>query len=92
MEFEPPLKLVPPLGHVRKDEELHETFIEILPEFRGGAIDGLREGGDWIKLVLWFHESDTPARRRVLKVHPTATQRTRSLEFSRRAHLTDRTR
>lgn len=66
MEFEP-LKIVP-LGYVRKDEELHETFIEILPEFRG-AIDGLREG-DWIKLVLWFHESDTPARRRVLKVHP----------------------
>ncbi len=63
MNFEP-LKLVP-VGYVRKDKG---TFIEILPGF-WGATDGLREG-DWIKLVLWFHESDTPAGRRVLKVHP----------------------
>lgn len=66
MDFEP-LKIVP-VGYVRKDEELNETFIEILPEFRE-AIDGLHEG-DWIKLVLWFHESDTPARWSILKVHP----------------------
>ncbi|WP_297466445.1 tRNA (N6-threonylcarbamoyladenosine(37)-N6)-methyltransferase TrmO [Thermococcus sp.] len=66
MKFEP-LKILP-VGHVRKNEELQETYIEILPEFRE-AVDGLRNG-DWIKLVLWFHESDTPVRRRVLKVHP----------------------
>lgn len=66
MEFEP-FKIIP-LGYVRKDEGLHETFIEILPEFRE-AIEGLREG-DWIKLVLWFHLSDTPEKRGTLKVHP----------------------
>ncbi|WP_188203153.1 tRNA (N6-threonylcarbamoyladenosine(37)-N6)-methyltransferase TrmO [Thermococcus camini] len=63
MNFEP-FKLVP-VGYVRKDGE---TFIEILPEFRE-AMDGLAEG-DWIKLILWFHASDTPERRNVLKVHP----------------------
>ncbi|WP_198300163.1 tRNA (N6-threonylcarbamoyladenosine(37)-N6)-methyltransferase TrmO [Thermococcus siculi] len=66
MTFEP-LKITP-VGYVRKNDELHEVFIEILPEFKA-AMDGLREG-DWIKLVLWFHESDTPERRRILKVHP----------------------
>ncbi|MDV3103590.1 tRNA (N6-threonylcarbamoyladenosine(37)-N6)-methyltransferase TrmO [Thermococcus waiotapuensis] len=66
MEFEP-LKLFP-VGYVRKDERLQETFIEILPEFLE-AVEGLRED-DWIKLILWFHRSDTPEGRRVLKVHP----------------------
>ena len=66
MEFEP-FKVVP-VGYMRKNEKLQETYIEILPEFWSAA-EGLREG-DWIKLVLWFHESDTPARRGVLKVHP----------------------
>ena len=66
MGFEP-FKIAP-VGYIRKNEELQETFVEILPEFLE-AVDGLRNG-DWIKLVLWFHESDTPARRRVLKVHP----------------------
>jgi len=66
MTFEP-FKIVP-VGYVRKDDELHEVFIEILPEFKD-AMDGLREG-DWIKLVLWFHGSDTPERRKILKVHP----------------------
>ncbi|WP_461866703.1 tRNA (N6-threonylcarbamoyladenosine(37)-N6)-methyltransferase TrmO [Thermococcus sp.] len=63
MKFEP-FKLVP-VGYVRKDGE---TFIEILPEF-SGALHGLNEG-DWIKLILWFHASDRPERRSVLKVHP----------------------
>jgi tRNA-Thr(GGU) m(6)t(6)A37 methyltransferase TsaA len=66
MEFGP-LKLVP-VGYIRKDDGLHETFIEVLPEFTE-AMDDLREG-DWIKLLLWFHESDTPKRREILKVHP----------------------
>ncbi len=61
MDFEP-LKIVP-VGYVRKESG---TFIEILPEF-WEAVDGLREG-DWIKLVLWFHESEKA--RNVLKVHP----------------------
>jgi len=63
MKFEP-FKIVP-VGFVRKEPETH---IEILPEF-WEATEGLREG-DWVKLVLWFHESDTPARRKILKVHP----------------------
>ncbi|WP_297491149.1 tRNA (N6-threonylcarbamoyladenosine(37)-N6)-methyltransferase TrmO [Thermococcus sp.] len=63
MDFEP-FKVVP-VGYVRKDNS--ETFIEILPEFRE-AVDGLRED-DWIKLILWFHESEGP-RRKILKVHP----------------------
>ncbi|ASJ13013.1 tRNA (N6-threonylcarbamoyladenosine(37)-N6)-methyltransferase TrmO [Thermococcus thioreducens] len=63
MDFEP-FKLVP-VGYVRKNGE---TLIEIAPEFRE-ALDGLHEG-DWIKLILWFHASDTPERRNVLKVHP----------------------
>ncbi len=63
MNFEP-FKIVP-VGYVRKEPEMH---IEILPEFRE-ATEGLREG-DWVKLVLWFHESDTPEKRRTLKVHP----------------------
>ncbi|NJE02335.1 tRNA (N6-threonylcarbamoyladenosine(37)-N6)-methyltransferase TrmO [Thermococcus sp. JdF3] len=63
MNFEP-FKLVP-VGYVRKNGE---TFIEILPKF-SDAVHGLNEG-DWIKLILWFHASDTPGRRSVLKVHP----------------------
>jgi tRNA-Thr(GGU) m(6)t(6)A37 methyltransferase TsaA len=64
MELEP-FKVIP-VGYVRRGES--ETLIEILPDFRE-AMEGLREG-DWIKLILWFHGSDIPARRKVLKVHP----------------------
>ncbi|MDI3474805.1 MAG: hypothetical protein PWQ79_1257 [Thermococcaceae archaeon] len=71
MDFEP-FKIVP-VGYVRKDEGLHETFIEILPEFIE-ATEGLREG-DWIKLLLWFHLSDTPEKRSVFKVHPRGDPR-----------------
>lgn len=63
MDFEA-FKLIP-VGYVGKEGG---TFIEILPEFRE-ATEGLAEG-DWIKLVLWFHKSDRPEKRRVLKVHP----------------------
>ncbi|WP_297479829.1 tRNA (N6-threonylcarbamoyladenosine(37)-N6)-methyltransferase TrmO [Thermococcus sp.] len=65
MNFEP-FKILP-VGYIRKNEELQEVHIEILPEF-WEAVEGLREG-DWIKLVLWFHESEG-AKRKVLKVHP----------------------
>lgn len=57
---------ITPVGIVRKNDR--EVILEIFPEFRD-AIDGLHEG-DWIKLILWFHKSDTPEKRRVLKVHP----------------------
>ncbi|BAA30154.1 tRNA (N6-threonylcarbamoyladenosine(37)-N6)-methyltransferase TrmO [Pyrococcus horikoshii] len=63
MKFEA-FKIVP-VGYIRKEKNV---FIEILPEFREG-MEGLREG-DWIKLILWFHKSDTPELRRILKVHP----------------------
>ncbi|AFL95714.1 hypothetical protein CL1_1515 [Thermococcus cleftensis] len=59
-----PFKIIP-VGYVRKNGE---TFIEILQKFHE-AIDGLNEG-DWIKLILWFHKSDNPEKRSVLKVHP----------------------
>ncbi len=71
MNFEP-LKITP-VGFVRKEPETH---IEILPEF-WEATEGLREG-DWVKLVLWFHESDTPARRKILKVHPYGNPKNRA--------------
>ncbi|WP_456366178.1 tRNA (N6-threonylcarbamoyladenosine(37)-N6)-methyltransferase TrmO [Thermococcus sp.] len=57
---------VVPVGYVGKRDG--ETFIEILPEFRE-AMEGLQKG-DWIKLILWFHGSDVPAKRKILKVHP----------------------
>ncbi|WP_346766011.1 TrmO family methyltransferase [Thermococcus sp. M39] len=57
---------ITPVGIVRKDKV--ETILEIFPEFKD-AIDGLHEG-DWIKLILWFHKSDTPEKRQILKVHP----------------------
>ncbi|AEH25503.1 tRNA (N6-threonylcarbamoyladenosine(37)-N6)-methyltransferase TrmO [Pyrococcus yayanosii] len=63
MDFEP-FKLVP-IGVVRKG---NRTWLEIRPEFAEG-LNSLREG-DWIKLILWFHKSDTPEKRRTLKVHP----------------------
>ncbi|MCO6041291.1 tRNA (N6-threonylcarbamoyladenosine(37)-N6)-methyltransferase TrmO [Thermococcus alcaliphilus] len=55
-----------PIGQVHKDGE---TFLEIYPEF-AEALEGLNEG-DWIKLILWFHKSDTPEKRKTLKVHPS---------------------
>ncbi len=63
MEFEP-FKIVP-VGYVRGGPE---TYIEILPGF-WEATEGLTEG-NWIKLILWFHESDRPEKRKILKVHP----------------------
>ncbi|WP_048146747.1 tRNA (N6-threonylcarbamoyladenosine(37)-N6)-methyltransferase TrmO [Pyrococcus abyssi] len=57
-------KLIP-IGYIRKGAD---TFIEILPEFLD-AIEGLQDG-DWIKLILWFHKSDKPELRKILKVHP----------------------
>ncbi len=64
MHFEK-LKLVP-VGYVKTSDS--ETVIELLPDFTEAA-EGLQEG-DWIKLILWFHRSDTPGRRKVVKVHP----------------------
>ncbi|ANF22014.1 tRNA (N6-threonylcarbamoyladenosine(37)-N6)-methyltransferase TrmO [Thermococcus piezophilus] len=60
-----PFKIIP-VGMVRKENE--KTWLEIYPEF-SEAVEGLGKE-DWIKLILWFHESDTPERRSVLKVHP----------------------
>ncbi|MFA4647517.1 tRNA (N6-threonylcarbamoyladenosine(37)-N6)-methyltransferase TrmO [Pyrococcus kukulkanii] len=59
-----------PIGYIRKE---NGVFIEILPEFLE-AVDGLSEG-DWIKVIAWLHESDTPEKRKVLKVHPRGNPR-----------------
>ena len=55
-----------PVGVVRKGER--GDVLEIFPKFKDAA-DGLHEG-DFIKLILWFHKSDIPEKRRILKVHP----------------------
>ncbi|WP_297417347.1 tRNA (N6-threonylcarbamoyladenosine(37)-N6)-methyltransferase TrmO [Thermococcus sp.] len=54
-----------PIGYVKKE---NGTLVELLPEFIEG-LDGLKEG-NFVKLLLWFHLSDTPEKRRILKVHP----------------------
>ena len=54
-----------PIGYVKKE---NGTLIELLPEFIEG-LDGLEEGS-FVKLLLWFHLSDTPEKRKILKVHP----------------------
>jgi tRNA-Thr(GGU) m(6)t(6)A37 methyltransferase TsaA len=55
-----------PVGAVHKREDT--TWIEIFEPF-AEALLGL-EGFSHIQVLFWFHENDTAARRKTLKVHP----------------------
>lgn len=55
-----------PVGVVRKSEQA--TRIEIFGPY-SGALLGL-EGFSHIFVFFWFHENDTPDRRKTLRVHP----------------------
>ena len=57
---------VTPVGYIRKSGD--QAVIEILNEYRE-ALLGL-EGFSHIIVFSWFHKTDTPARRRTLRVHP----------------------
>jgi tRNA-Thr(GGU) m(6)t(6)A37 methyltransferase TsaA len=57
---------IQPIGAVRLAGEA--ARIEIFAPFREGLL-GL-EGFSHILVLYWFHEHDTPACRRTLRVHP----------------------
>ena len=54
------------IGKVRQSENI--TVLNIFEEYSDG-LDGLKEGMK-ILLLLWFDRSDTPEKRKILKVHP----------------------
>jgi tRNA-Thr(GGU) m(6)t(6)A37 methyltransferase TsaA len=55
-----------PVGVIRKKEEA--TWIEIFESY-SEALLGL-EGFSHIQVFFWFHDNDTPDRRKTLRVHP----------------------
>jgi len=55
-----------PLGHIHKENE--HTTIKILEDYQD-ALLGL-EGFSHIIVFSWFHENDTPEKRKTLRVHP----------------------
>ena len=55
-----------PIGSIKQLE--NRTVLNIFKEYRDG-LDGLKEGMG-ILLLLWFDRSDTPEKRKILKVHP----------------------
>ncbi|MGD8883663.1 MAG: tRNA (N6-threonylcarbamoyladenosine(37)-N6)-methyltransferase TrmO [Desulfobacterales bacterium] len=55
-----------PVGVIRKNEPA--TWIEIFDAY-SDALLGL-EGFSHIQVFFWFHENDTPDRRKTLRVHP----------------------
>ena len=55
-----------PIGVVNKQGE--HIYLEIFPEF-APALKGL-QGFSHVWVFYWFHENDTPERRRTLLVHP----------------------
>jgi tRNA-Thr(GGU) m(6)t(6)A37 methyltransferase TsaA len=55
-----------PVGIVKKTDNL--VRIEIFDEFTDGLL-GLG-GFSHILVLFWFHENDTPQKRKVLQVHP----------------------
>jgi tRNA-Thr(GGU) m(6)t(6)A37 methyltransferase TsaA len=58
--------IIYPVGVVKKKAE--DTLIEIYQEYRD-ALLGL-EGFSHIYVLFWFHENDSPHKRRTLQVHP----------------------
>jgi tRNA-Thr(GGU) m(6)t(6)A37 methyltransferase TsaA len=55
-----------PVGIVRKSAD--SVWIEIRDEFTDGLL-GL-DGFSHIFVLYWFHQNDTPEKRRTLQVHP----------------------
>ena len=55
-----------PVGMVRKRDE--RVIIEINPAYKDGLM-GLDQNSHII-VFSWFHESDTPEKRKTLRVHP----------------------
>jgi tRNA-Thr(GGU) m(6)t(6)A37 methyltransferase TsaA len=55
-----------PIGVIRKTGT--QARIEVAPAYVEG-LDGL-DGFSHIQVLYWFHQSDTPRQRAVLKVHP----------------------
>jgi tRNA-Thr(GGU) m(6)t(6)A37 methyltransferase TsaA len=55
-----------PIGIVRKTDD--DARIEIFNEFADGLL-GL-EGFSHIYVFYWFHQNDTPEKRKTLQVHP----------------------
>ncbi len=55
-----------PIGVVRKTDD--GARIEILDDYADGLL-GL-EGFSDIYVLYWFHQNDTPAKRKTLQVHP----------------------
>ncbi|WP_292460330.1 tRNA (N6-threonylcarbamoyladenosine(37)-N6)-methyltransferase TrmO [Methanothermococcus sp.] len=54
------------IGNIKQLED--KTVLNIFKEYRDG-LEGLKEGMR-ILLLLWFDRSDTPEKRKILKVHP----------------------
>ncbi|AEH06419.1 tRNA (N6-threonylcarbamoyladenosine(37)-N6)-methyltransferase TrmO [Methanothermococcus okinawensis] len=61
MEFK-----IHPIGYIKQLDD--KTVLNIFEEYKEG-LDGLKEGLK-IVLILWFDKSDTPQKRKTLKVHP----------------------
>jgi tRNA-Thr(GGU) m(6)t(6)A37 methyltransferase TsaA len=57
---------ISPVGVVRKTKRA--SWVEIFDEV-SDAVLGL-EGFSHIYVLYWFHENDTPDKRKVLQVHP----------------------
>ena len=59
-----------PLGVIRKEKE--SVRIDIDPSYRDAFL-GL-DGFSHIAVLYWFHENDTPEKRKTLQVHPRRNQ------------------
>ena len=55
-----------PIGIVKKENE--KVWIELIDVFLDGLL-GV-EGFSHIYVLYWFHENDTPDKRKTLQVHP----------------------
>ncbi len=55
-----------PIGVIHKDDE--KIWIELLDDYTDGLL-GL-DGFSHIYVLYWFHENDSPEKRRTLQVHP----------------------
>ena len=62
-----PIYEVYPIGVIRKKND-EKTWIEIDQEYTD-ALLGV-DGFSHLVVCYWFHENDTPEKRRVLQIHP----------------------